>query len=57
MWRWQTAAAILVLFVAVAIVYWFVSSYLDPAGTVLLLFMGFAMGFGYLVIFRGSPDL
>ncbi len=57
MWRWQTAAAILVLFVAVAIVYWFVSNYLDPAGTVLLLFMGFAMGFGYLVIFRGSPDL
>ncbi len=57
MWRWPTAAAILVLFVAVGVIYWFVSGYKDPAGTVLLIFMGPAMGFGYWIIFRGSPEL
>ncbi len=57
MWRWPTAVAILVVFVAVGLIYWFVSGYKDPAGTVLLILMGPAMGFGYWIIFRGSPEL
>ncbi|HEX8939387.1 MAG TPA: hypothetical protein VF763_04415 [Candidatus Limnocylindrales bacterium] len=57
MWRPRTAAAIAAIFVVAGLVYWFGSGYLDPAGTVLLIWAGLAIGFGYLVIFRGSRGL
>ncbi len=57
MWRVRTAVAIGLIFIVTALIYWFVSGYLDPTGFVLLLWAGVAIGFGYLVMFRGSRGL
>ncbi len=57
MWRPRTAAVIAAIFIVTAIIYWFASGFLDPTGTVLLIWAGGAIGFGYLVIFRGSRGL
>jgi hypothetical protein len=57
LWRWQTGLLILALFWLAAIGYWLSSGFLDPAGTMLFLFTGGAMGFGFAVLFQGSRGL
>ncbi len=44
--------AVLAVFALAAIAYWFLSGYLDAAGTVLLLFVGASAGFGFAVLMR-----
>jgi hypothetical protein len=46
--------AILAVFAVAAVAYWFLSGYLDPAGTVLLLFVGGSAGFGFAMLLRAA---
>lgn len=48
------AVGIAVIFVVAAILYWFLSGYLDPAGTVLLVFVGGSAAFGFGVLLRAA---
>ncbi len=48
------AIAIAAVFAVAAIAYWFLSGYLDPAGTVLLLFVGGSAAFGFSVLLRAA---
>lgn len=50
----RIAAGIAAIFIVTAAAYWFLGSYLDPAGTVLLLFAGASIGFGFAVLLRDS---
>ncbi len=52
--RIPRAVLIAAPFVVAAIVYWFLSGYLDPAGTILLIGIGITMAFGFMVLFRAS---
>ena len=52
--RIPRSALIAAPFVAAAIAYWFLSGYLDPAGTILLIGIGVTMAFGFMVLFRAS---
>ena len=45
---------VLAVFALAAIAYWFLSGYLDAAGTVLLLFVGGSAGFGFAVLLRAA---
>ncbi len=56
-WRPRTAVGIAGLFFATAVVYWFVSNFVDPAGTILFVFMAGSMGFGFWVLFKGVRGL
>lgn len=48
------AVGIAVIFVVAAALYWFLSGYLDPAGTVLLVFVGGSAAFGFGVLLRAT---
>jgi hypothetical protein len=41
-------------FVVAAAAYWFLGRYIDPAGTVLLVFAGGSIGFGIAVLLRAA---
>ncbi len=41
-------------FIVAALAYWFLSGYLDPAGTILLIGIGITMAFGFMILFRAS---
>ncbi len=59
----QTGRAALILagvFVLAGLAYWFLNKDtvgFDPAGAVMLVALGAAMGFGFWVLLRGSADL
>ncbi|MGZ3585905.1 MAG: hypothetical protein ACXVAE_02115 [Candidatus Limnocylindrales bacterium] len=56
----RAAWILAVLFVVTGLVYWFLNRNTvgwDPAGAVMLIALGLAMGFGFWVLLRGSSDL
>jgi hypothetical protein len=57
----RTAAVILAGFVLTGIIYYLLNSQvkadIDPGGATMLIFAGIAMGFGFLVLLRGSREL
>ncbi len=59
----QTGRAALILagvFVVAGLVYWFLNKDtvgFDPAGAVMLVALGAAMGFGFWALLRGSTEL
>lgn len=65
MTRTQTLAAVLIgiIFFVVGTLYFVLQqmsgdeAIIDPAGALLLVCLGVAMGFGFLVILRGARDL
>jgi hypothetical protein len=57
----RAAAVILAGFVLTGIIYYLLNSQvkadIDPGGATMLIFAGIAMGFGFLVLLRGSREL
>jgi len=56
----RAAWALGTLFVIVGLVYWFLNRDTvgwDPAGAIMLVLLGPAMGFGFWVLLRGSSEL
>lgn len=41
-------------FLLAAGVYWFLGNYIDPVGTVLLIFAGLSIAFGFAVMLRAT---
>ncbi len=41
-------------FLVAAAVYWFLGNYIDPVGTVLLVFAGVSIAFGFAVLLRAT---
>ncbi len=41
-------------FLVAAGVYWFLGNYIDPVGTVLLVFAGVSIAFGFAVLLRAT---
>jgi hypothetical protein len=62
MFNWRNAIGLTVIFGIVGIIYWFGWYNFFPPGTdytgfVLLLMLGVAMGFGFIVLLRSSREL
>jgi lipoprotein signal peptidase len=59
MFNWKGAFVLLGMFVVVGLIYWFVQTptTVDRTGVTLLIILGVAMGFGFLVLLRGSREL
>jgi hypothetical protein len=60
MFKWRSALVLAAIFIGVGLLYWFVQgsgATMDRTGVTLLIVLGVAMGFGFLVILRGSREL
>lgn len=59
MFNWKGAFVLLGMFVVVGLIYWFVQTptTVDRTGVTLLIILGVAMGFGFMVLLRGSREL
>ena len=68
MFKWRNALGLTVIFVVVAIIYWlgFTGHFpfgdlfrggIDYSGLTMLIALGIAMGFGFIVLLRSSREL
>jgi hypothetical protein len=60
MFAWRNALVLGVIFAAVGIVYWYVQgngSDIDRAGVTMLILLGVAMAFVFMILLRGSREL